>query len=560
MKRMLCLLFASMLVLVSCSQGASPPASGSTGASTAAPASSTASAATPVNEADSGVAKDGLPIVQETIQMRALVAKYIDVPDWNGHPYTEQMKEWTNIDIAWDCVPDAGFEEKRNLVFASNDLPDFVMRAKLSPQLEAKYAQAGQLLTLNDYMDYLPNLSRIMEEDEGIRKGIAQPDGNIYAFPQLNTTEGNLVSKQYINKTWLDRLGLDMPTTTEEFYQTLLAFRDQDANGNGNPNDEIPYAGTHKPGGNDRSYRMVQNLLGAWGIGHYYPIKDEPYAYVDVDANNTVYLTANDNRFRGVVEYLAKLWAEGLIDKESFSQDRNAVAPKITEDLVGYVFDGNNTQWMGASRENFVAMPALTGPNGDRKWIDVSSNVQGTGACVVTTACQYPEAAMRWIDFGYSEQGTVAIRMGIEGESWYKDDDGKYQLFDHIKNDPNGLTLDQAVSQWSVYCGGSVPQFITDDVDQSAAQLPQTKADTEVLNPDRVQFSQVPKLKFTEEESNRLSRYEQDIVPYINENLVKFITGERPMSEWDAYTTELGKMDIEAYLSIYQASFDRWNS
>ena len=136
---------------------------------------------------------------------------------------------------------DAGFTEKRNLAFASDDLPDIILRAKISPQEEMKYAANGQLVALDEYLDYAPNLSALIEQDDAIRKGITMPDGHIYSCPQLNKTEGNLIHHYWINKTWLDNLGLEAPTTVDELYDVLVAFRDNDPNGNGQKDEIAEY-------------------------------------------------------------------------------------------------------------------------------------------------------------------------------------------------------------------------------------------------------------------------------------------------------------------------------
>lgn len=194
---------------------------------------------------------------------------------------------------------------------------------------------------------------------------------------------------------------------------------------------------------------------------------------------------------------------------------------------------------------------------GDRALINVESNVQMTGVAVITTANKYPEATMRWLDYFYSEEGTVLCRLGIEGES-YEVVDGKYQLLDNIKNNPDGLTLDQALGQWAIFPGGYLPQYITNEVDQSAAQLPETKAANDVVRDYVVPFETVPRVKFTEEESIKLGTYAQDIVNYATENVVKFITGEKSLSEWDAYVAELNNMPVEDYIKINQDAYDRW--
>lgn len=223
MKKWLSMFLAAVMlcgVLAGCggTQSGSTPASGAQSASAA---------------GDSNVNAEGFPIVNEPITLRGMVALNANVKDWNEHPALKRMEELTGIHIEWECVPDAGFTEKRNLAFASDDLPDIILRAKISPQEEMKYAANGQLVALDEYLDYAPNLSALIEQDDAIRKGITMPDGHIYSCPQLNKTEGNLIHHYWINKTWLDNLGLEAPTTVDELYDVLVAFRDNDPNGNG---------------------------------------------------------------------------------------------------------------------------------------------------------------------------------------------------------------------------------------------------------------------------------------------------------------------------------------
>lgn len=252
MKKWLSMFLAAVMlcgVLAGCggTQSGSTPASGAQSASAA---------------GDSNVNAEGFPIVNEPITLRGMVALNANVKDWNEHPALKRMEELTGIHIEWECVPDAGFTEKRNLAFASDDLPDIILRAKISPQEEMKYAANGQLVALDEYLDYAPNLSALIEQDDAIRKGITMPDGHIYSCPQLNKTEGNLIHHYWINKTWLDNLGLEAPTTVDELYDVLVAFRDNDPNGNGQK-DEIPYCVV----GKDYPHRMFYDLLGSWGFG-----------------------------------------------------------------------------------------------------------------------------------------------------------------------------------------------------------------------------------------------------------------------------------------------------
>lgn len=301
MKKWLSMFLAAVMlcgVLAGCggTQSGSTPASGAQSASAA---------------GDSNVNAEGFPIVNEPITLRGMVALNANVKDWNEHPALKRMEELTGIHIEWECVPDAGFTEKRNLAFASDDLPDIILRAKISPQEEMKYAANGQLVALDEYLDYAPNLSALIEQDDAIRKGITMPDGHIYSCPQLNKTEGNLIHHYWINKTWLDNLGLEAPTTVDELYDVLVAFRDNDPNGNGQK-DEIPYCVV----GKDYPHRMFYDLLGSWGFG-INGVMDSDYAFswLDIDDAGNVRFIGREDKFKNMVEFYNKLWTEGLVDK-----------------------------------------------------------------------------------------------------------------------------------------------------------------------------------------------------------------------------------------------------
>jgi putative aldouronate transport system substrate-binding protein len=415
-----------------------------------------------------------------------------------------------------------------------------------------KYASAKQIIALDEYFDYAPNLTRLMSEDKSIYQNIVLPDGHVYSLPQLNETEANLINKYWLNMKWLKNLNLEVPETTEDFYNVLKAFVEKDPNGNGKA-DEIGYSGSFK----ENPLEIIRNFLGSWGFGKNAGIIN---GLMDVDDSGKIRLITIEPKYKEVIEFMNRMWKDGLIDKEIFSQQSAQVISKITADQVGFTNFGNNTLWMGVNSDNYDQPPVLKGPYGDSIWSNVNPKVQTTGTFVITGKNQYPEETMRWADYFYSKEGTILVRLGIEGKSFSIDKDGKYQLLDEIKNDPTGLGQDQAQAKWTLYCGGGIPQYAIDELDQSPAQLPAMKKTTETLRPDLIPLSSIPRLKFTEEESIRLGTYSQDIKTYITQNIVKFITGEQSMSKWDKYVSDLQKMDIEDYISIYQESYDRWKN
>src|SRR5699024_41996 len=108
---------------------------------------------------------------------------------------------------------------------------------------------------------------RMFQQYPGSEGQITQLDGNIYSLPVVNECyHCSVPNKFWINKTWLDNLGLEMPTTLDEFYDVLVAFRDQDANGNGDPNDEIPFAGDYKDGWLTNGDRFIMNCFTYYNL------------------------------------------------------------------------------------------------------------------------------------------------------------------------------------------------------------------------------------------------------------------------------------------------------
>jgi len=508
---------------------------------------------TPATEPSGGsVNKTGLPIVDEKITLRGMVALDPNVPDWNTHPFCIELEKRTNIHVEWECVPEDAWFERRNLAFASNELPDFILRAVLSPEDEVKYASTGQIIAIDPlFSDYAPSFSAIMAQEPSVLRNIVLPDGHVYALPQLNKVEGNLIDKYWINKTWLDNLGLSVPETVDEFYNALVAFRDNDPNGNG-LKDEIPFSINVS---NPRS--LIQHFYGAWGFGHNHGILNRP-SYIDVDDNGKIRVIAADPRFKEMLTFFNRLWSENLLDHEVFSQSRPQLVAKIETDQIGFSNSGFNNQWMGAKRDNYVAMPALKGPYDSRgHWHMTNPLVQNNGIFVITSANQHPEATMRWIDYFYSLEGTRLVRMGIEGES-YDVIDGKNVIKDEILNSPDGL--DVALSKWAVYSGGLIPQMIVDEVDGSAAQLPEIKAITEMMRPFLLPYDVFPRPKYTEEESRRLGAIATDLQTYMDESVTKFITGELSLDKFDDFVQQLQKMNMDEYIAIHQAAFDRWKN
>ena len=278
----------------------------------------------------------------------------------------------------------------------------------------------GLIIPLNEYFDTVSiGYQEAFEQLPGLREFITTPDGNIYSLPNVDgSLHVQYTNKLWINTVWLDTLGLDMPTTTEEFYQVLKAFKEMDANGNGDPNDEIPLSSV-KSGTGVQFDGFLMN-----------PFILPPHPERMWGDNGKVIYSPIEEGYREGLAYLHRLYKEGLIYPESFTQDmkaqvnlnENGDVPVIGAFLAlrpGYANDlstlPNSKKW-----EQYQSLPPLKGPDGEAIAAWNPYAMYQTGIASITKDCKYPEAAFRLIDYIATPEGTLRTAEGIEGNGWRK--------------------------------------------------------------------------------------------------------------------------------------------
>ncbi len=270
------------------------------------------------------VNKEGLPIVKEPVTYE-IAASTQKNKNFKELEFFQNLEKETNVVINWNMSSDDGWNEKKSLLFASNTLPDAFYGQDILKDVDIiKYASQGMLIPLNDLIDqYAPNLNTILNENPQYRKQITAPDGNIYSLPTINELNPTTHDKLFINKTWLDNLGLEVPETKEELEAVLQAFKDRDPNGNGNPNDEIPF--TFRMSSSDPYNRQqgIQSLFGTFGQ------LDDIYHFV-VNDGEVVY-TPSTESYKEAISWFHSLYGKGLVDKEAFTHDFNVYVAKIQD-------------------------------------------------------------------------------------------------------------------------------------------------------------------------------------------------------------------------------------
>lgn len=497
---------------------------------------------------------EGYPIVDEPV---TISFGYMRSP--NAPPY-EEMQVWqdfmkmTGVNIEFIEMPISNAQETFNLMMATDSYPD-VWYGRIAgvenSQVHVLYGPAGVFIELNDLIDkYAPNIKAMFENENLVFEKIAV-DGKIYSLPRVNNSNNQYVEdKWYINHVWLDNLGLAVPTTPDELRTVLEAFRDNDCNGNGDPNDEIPmslWAG----------YYGMGSLYGAWGV------VDNQFNHMMVDDDGNIIFVPMADGYREGLAYWRDMYKDGLLWDQTFTignDEFNAIAQGEYE-VFGSFLRHVGDYVVGAERYfDYTHVPAMKDANGNQLWKTTESPTIFANCYMITDKCKYPEVAIRMADYWFTNQGTLEFGYGPEGLTWKWNDDGTYTGIpapDGISSDdwmngncPGGYSLQYTSNEFSKM-GKPL------DPDSLSARISDDFVKHAELYKPYQRTAYVPTLGFTAEEQEELDLIQGTIFSYVKEMEAKFIIGAEDLSKWDEYISALKAMGIDHLLEIYQGAYNR---
>ncbi|SHE11506.1 Lipoprotein lplA [Chlamydia abortus] len=491
----------------------------------------------------------GMPIVKEKITMKGFAGKFFASADWSKLMLWQEYEKMTNIHMEWETVQVDTLAEKRNLLLAGGDYPEILYATAVGKADLIRYGGEGVFIPLNDLIEkYAPNFKKLMDDYPVVKKGITMPDGNIYSFPTIRDPEFMSVRTRtpWMKKEWLDKLGLQEPTTPDEFYHVLKQIKEGDPNGNGQA-DEIPYGAVGIT-------QLLDFLKGSYGLNTH----GTANGHVDEDPETKKlrFIPAHP-RYKEILEFANKLYGEGLIDKEIFSIKTAEFTARASEGVYGFVSNVNPESIF--NQKGYIGMPVLKGPHGDQKNTAIGSPLGNLGQFIITDKNQNPEAAVRWLDFFYSDEGAKMFFMGFKDITYKEMPNGEVEYTDEIINNPKGLNLDQAVSQYLIWPGGYYPGIIKQKFFKGAEGRPSSIENTQKAMPYTLKDEEIwPAFNFTSEEQDELTTIQSDLHVFIDEMRDKFISGAAPFSQWDDYVKNMEKMGLDRYMAIYEAAYKRY--
>ncbi len=484
--------------------------------------------------------------------------------DYNEMKIMQDLYEQTNVNVSWENVSESVYSTQKNLILGnSSDRPDAIYHAGMSAGEIIRYANRKVLLPISDYLKYMPNFSKILEERPDIKEQITNvEDGKIYSLPRIEEM-GLLQSPNllFLNKNWTQTViekgavsgitaadlkdGLKL--TAQQMEDILKYFKANDMNGNGKL-DERPMNFVHNNWQGNQC-----DLYGMFGLNdnlEHRVIKDGKVTY-----------TVLDDKFKEATNFIANWVSKGYIDPVSFeqSQDNFLANGKGTEMYGAFYWWESET--VVSHPENYIVCQPLVGPDGKSQTICVSNNPEiSAGELIFFSSCPNVEVLLTYFDRYYAPEVSAQINYGPIGIVYEEEKDANGMLVQ--KPLPEGKTSDELRLQNAplgiIYLSDYAWEHVVNM--EPRAQLRLERLDQYATPFVPAGVKPVPNLQFSLEELNTLQLYETNVNDYIRTHLLTWLTkGGVKDADWTNFKTELaGKVGLTEIQKVYQAAYDRY--
>ncbi len=465
----------------------------------------------------------------------------------DGAAYKEWFKR-TNVSL--DIIPTAqnGFSEAYNMMLASGDYPDIVNLSTGTTLYKGGLDAAirdGVYLRLNELAEqYMPNFWALINTDDETRRQAFTPEGNLKGIMNVWIPAQHNWFGPVLRKDWLDDLGMDMPETYDDWHEMLTRFK----------NEKGATAPLLLP-----SDGMLSTGMGASHLANGFGTCDSFF----VDDDGKVQWGPVTEGYRKYVETMAQWYQEGLIDKDFYTRNNNFIPDTslTTTGVAGAWFEmyteiDNRGLQSGDPNYHLVPVPDPVENKGDKISIWRTSGYINGPAWYITTACKDPVPLLKALDYLFTDDGYHLSQYGFEGVS-YEVVDGRTQFSANVYANPD-MTRNSALYYYTLKGAPTIYVYHKEKIQLSedAFNAPEVW-DSNCTEDTRVYTSFA---EMNTEESEAYYAIFDDLDTYVKENLVKFINGSRPLSEYDDYLKQCYDMGADKLIAIKQQALDRYMS
>ena len=529
-------------------------------------------------------------ICKEPVTITIGIRQHARVEDYETNYYTKLLEETGNVNIDFVIFPsgDEGQQKLQMMIAAGEKLPDIIMWTQ-SDATAMTWGEEGYIIPLEDYFEhssyYAAEGYAKLKEDIGLDvvEYVTSSDGHCWTFPAYQDTLSNPpYARMWIYQPWLDTLNLEVPTTTEELYDVLYAFKTQDPNGNG-LQDELPIMGC-KSGQGSFTWEALMNSFTHTTRSNSYLCSED----------GQLYFAFTTDGWKEGVKYVAKLVKDGLFDPISFTQDTTAFQSIANGEtpLVGMFanYDTGNIILDTDESNQWRLLEPIAGPDGFKS-VAYKPDAP-TAKAYITSDCENPEVAFRILDLMCREDITITSRWGKQGENWdyvenlneeeieawaseqkgvaveYDWENGSYAGYEPYFYEYKSIWAELQNAHWVnagvVFRAGNITggyNAALQRYDETYLSLPKniyTQAqyleDIKELLPDEI----VSNIRFENlEESVEAAELKEELKEYAEEQYFAWITGNGDVeADWDAYLKQLEQIGLSRYLELAQKG---WN-
>lgn len=458
-------------------------------------------------------------------------------------PVYQEIQKRTGVELEF-IHPVIGQETQQfNIMIASGELPDIITYDITNYNGGAtKAIEDGIILKLDDLIkNHAPNLKKVLDDNPDWAKQVKLDDGSYFTVPFFYGDDSLLYwSGPQIRKDLLDKAGLPLPETIEEWDTTLRAFKEM---------------GIQAPFSLPKNIATSAIFVGAFGVNSGYYQDNGVVKYGEIEPGYYEFL-----------KLVSGWYKDKLLDQEYFVQDGKTYDSKVSTGKVGAFVSGAGGgmgKFIPALQQNvpgadLVAAKYPVLNKGDVPEFGYKAfEYNAVASSFISGKCTNPEKVMQFLDFGYSDEGHMVYNFGTEGVS-YDMVDGYPTYKEVVTKNPEGFTMPAMLAQYTAASVGG--PFVQDKrYYEQYLQMPQQKEAVEVWGVQN-NIHTLPPLHLTQEESAEILEISNTLNTYISEQTTKFITGQKPLSEYDAFVNEIKKMGVEKSIAVYQKALDRYNN
>lgn len=467
-----------------------------------------------------------------------------------GTDFTEvavlkELEAKQNVKINWNTYYYGDWSEQKSLLLASGNLPD-VFWAEITlndtdiAQNQECFVDLAELIP-----QYMPNLTRIFEQDPTMKALCTNRDGKIFSLPKRLPLRPITANEFYINHDWLEKLNLSVPTTYTELADVLEAFMKGDPNGNGEA-DEIGFTGT----GTARN--DVNGIMIPFGT-----MTSRSGSFMGLNKEGSPYFVPTAENYKAGVAWMHELYTRGIIPEEYFTQTSDMVNAKTQAEggsLTGLSIAWTADAGVAVNAPQFKVLEAVAGPDGERyvesdpTYLNYARN-----EFVVTKNCEDVPKLLAFVDQFYDDLVSLQTYYGsIADGKISANEDGTYTVL--VPDD--GMSLD--TSCWTFSFRDHGPKYMNKEF-ESKIILPDNQGDGIKLADDKVNAAYArdnfPVVAYTDEQLLELATLSTDIRNYVEQMYAGWVVNGGIEEQWNDYINQLNAMGLERYVAIYNDAY-----